>query len=330
MNEYRKKTAQTDSKGRHSVRQIGGPASTVFNSVLTPRFDPTKVESKIYEIEDHRKRPVNIDFDELDRRDAKKAKKGKKEATVDGKSSKAQTPKPVTQPLDCNLKENYYEVSSNLKDTLAGNEDFSLGAFLGLSAFEEPSKALKAVNEAATYEPISAEERKKLKKLHNPFKYDSSDDEDEGTVRRQKWNFDQAEDEGGYNEEEEDQYDDEAIQVKVTPSPPTLLSTFGGFFFTADDARLQQEHFYTRELIEAAQAKGKERSLAMMRALSFRKRAALKNVKSSEKFAKKRKILRQQRKGKRQRFFKRNTYSKSYISNRSTTSAKPSVPSAPV
>lgn len=290
VSEFRKKVV-IDSSKRHSP----ATPATIYNSVLTPRFDPTKTESKIYELEstESKKRKVNIDFDKLDQRDAAAGKKTKIEPL----------PKPKGKPeKSADLNENYYEVNTNLKEIMTGAEDFSLGDFLGLSSnFEEPAKALDAVNKNATYEIISKEEKKKLKQLRNPFKYDSSDDEDDLPG---KWDPEKE------DEEVEDDDDGPEIEVKVSAVPrpphPLLSSSFGGFFFSADDARLKEELFYAPELIEKAKAAGKERSILMMRAFSLRKKAAQKNQKSCEKFAKKRKILRQNAKRERAKRYRRN------------------------
>ena len=311
VNEHRKKSQQTDK--RYSGK---GPAvaTATFNSVLTPRFDPTKEESKMYEIEDAstKKRKVNIDFDKLDQleeqqKKKKKTKTKKEPATTALKTKDVQKDSSAAQN-PANQIENYYEVSTNLKDTLAGGEDFSIGSFLGLSAFEEPSKAAAFANENATFEPISAEERKKLNQLRNPFKYDSSDDE-EDTGRKTKWNDQDElfqEDGQGYGDDEMEAEEDR-VQIKVAPRPQ-LLAAFSGFFFRPDDTRLKMDLFYAPELIEKARNGGKERSLAMMHGLSFRKRAAQKNLKSDEKFTKKRKMMRKMNKGKKghRRNFRRN------------------------
>lgn len=324
VTEFRKSKLQPNK--RHS-----GQSYVAINSVLTPRFDPTKAESKIYEIPDNdsvTKRKVNIDFDELDRKEENDRKKKLKTNSTSQPETNKDSPKKL--PL---LTENYYEVSTNLKESLADGGEFSIGSLLGFGSVEEETvKAVIEANEKATYEPIKNADKKKMSMLRNPFKYDSSDEEDEA-IERIKWG---EQEEGSDAEEEEevvvdkdledgqmeplDEEEEQEVKIKITPPPPPKFPTaFAGFFFKLNDPRLRDEDpaFYNPQLVEKIRANGKERSLVMMRALSLRKRAAMKNLKGDKKFAEKLKLKRKLKgkAGLRRRGFHRFNYSRNSNAN---------------
>ncbi|KAI2806474.1 nucleolar protein 8 [Blomia tropicalis] len=294
-----------------NAKKLKHNQTTLPASVLTPRFDPLKEESKVYEISNSstlNKRKVNIDFDLLDQKEKESNKKAK--TIVPSETEK--------------LVDNYYEVASNLKDTLAGTEGFSLGSFLGLNSQDEEQQYRESIatsNEKATFEPISKLEKKKLKTLKNPFKYDSSD-EDDDLFERSKWN-DMDFNDFKYDDNDVDNQDiqQKAKQktTKVDNSIP-ILSEFK-FFMKPEDARLKvSPFFYSDELISKSRANGKQRSVEMMKALSFRRYAAQKNSKTTTKFIEKRKLLSRMGKGKRRHFHRH--YSKNKFGSKRSSNRK--------
>ena len=275
--QFRKSKLTTDKLKSYTI------FSTTSTNILTPRFDPTKIESKELEIthdpQTLKNRKANIDFDELDRNEEKEFRK--KRAKTEQLNKNIFQDKNKTE-----FTENYYEVNSNLKEIFTSTEDFCLGSFLGLGGHNLPDSVNEA-NNKATFEPIIDGAKKKLIKLmRNPFKYDSSDEEDQT-----RWEGDNNEDyivdETAI--EQQNQEKEDKVNIKITVPQPL---TFSGFFFKPNDPRLFENPFYSVELVKKVCENGQKRSEEMMKALSLRKRAALKNVKSDKKYVEKLKLKR--------------------------------------
>ncbi|OTF79052.1 cold shock protein-like protein [Euroglyphus maynei] len=242
-------------------------------SLFIPRFDPTKEECNQFVNESNRKRKLpSIDLDEIDR----KIELQKQIQTTDSEKSKSNK----TTENEC-----YYEVGQNLKNLFGGEtEDFTLGS----SIFGQNDDDKNVDQEE--YEEIPIPKVQKLKFLAKNRHDDSSDDDD-----------------------------DDKIQIKI-PESNSMKSdrkmqyqsgSFGGFFFKADDPRLQEtndeERFFNSELIQQVHQTTKERQLNMIRALSMRKKSSLKNQRTAEKYNIKQKqhkrfILQQKRRKKGRRF----------------------------
>lgn len=228
-------------------------------SLTTPRYDPTKEESKVYEVEnrevDISRKKIRVDFDKVEEK-LKQGQKAKNSAKLVDKTSK----------------ETFYEVSSGLKDAFTKKEeDFSFGSFFGMTSDEQAAQSqrqeqLKLANEQSTSTQLKTDQFRNPFES-NPFKYDSSDSEDEkrgaekATTKKYR-------------------------KTKTIKFP----STFGGFFFAANDARFTQDPFYSEELVKKVNDTAAERQLNMTRAFSSRRRAAMKNLKTEKRNALKRRL----------------------------------------
>ena len=267
--------------------QVSKKASTSFSTVLAPRFDPLKEDSKRFELQNipgKSDRKLNIDFDELDRRD-EEAKKIEIE-----RKRKANLKGPLRPSGQIDDVESFYEVNANLKDAFGDSGDFVFD-----NLFQDKTEIrqdIHAQNEAAE-EVILESKKKTFGKEKNPFKYDSSDEDD-----------DEPEMEKGEIAENESQPE---LKTKIEilsqdKAPPTSgpgrkerkrtsVIEFTGFFFKKNDPRLEQATFWNEDLVKKAKDDSGNRRERMRIALGLRKKAAQKNVQLRKRIEKKRMLL---------------------------------------
>lgn len=116
------------------------------------RYDPTQIEHKAYEIQPNQK-------------ETKKVKKSQVQKAVE--EAPVQTSNEI-----------YYQVSNKFSGSMGGMEEFSLLKLHGRESVQQSK-----INEPPPQLPTASVEKKKsfLPNLNrkNPFKYDSTDDEDE-------------------------------------------------------------------------------------------------------------------------------------------------------
>lgn len=198
---------------------------------------------------------IRVDFDKVE------------EKLQQGKKTKLQRDKLV----DKKSKTTFYEVSPGLKDAFAKEGEFKFTSFFGITHDEQAAtisreKQLKLANEQSTSTQLKSDKyRNPFEK--NPFKYDSSDSED-----------DQKE-----IEKTPDRKNQKIKSHKFT-------STFKGFSLEAEVNRLDSNPFYSKELIKKINDTSAERKLNMARAFAYRKRAAIKNLKAEKKNAAKKRL----------------------------------------
>lgn len=157
------------------------------------RFDPSQPDHSKYELQN---------------KEPKTTKRKRKDSNSEFNEKKAQE----TQQPEVS-KEVFYKVTGNLKDSLNEKQEFSLLSMFGKNRTEEESleeETVKQLNQNIVGQDS------------NPFKYDSSDDEDETiNIPNNK-------------------------EVKETPSTERKQARFWSesFFFKDDDYRLQGKlHF---------------------------------------------------------------------------------------
>ncbi|XP_074104617.1 uncharacterized protein LOC141531038 [Cotesia typhae] len=131
------------------------------------RYDPT--------VDDHHKHEIKASKDETEPK--KKSKKKKKE--IEAEAEEKANEKPQLPPIN---QEIFYSVSDKLTESLQKKEEFSLLKTFGSAVPEVEQEEEKA--KATDIQPLKVKYNIKTK---NPFKYDSSDDED-GPQKNKKSN----------------------------------------------------------------------------------------------------------------------------------------------
>ncbi|KAI1296762.1 putative RNA-binding protein [Halotydeus destructor] len=218
---------EVDETGLHEEKRqnieilqslIGKPVTNSRSQGLTsktvPRFDPSAPDANQYEVTKTKKKDA-----------------GEKEGISSAKA--VETEKPVVSS------ETYYTVDSSLKNafknTNAESGTFSLNTMFGSqSSSKSKPKEYKA-------EKL----KKNWKNEKNPFKYDSSESEDERPKARR-------------------------TEFSTENSIPIYKSE--KFFFTKDDPRLSETPFYSREVIEKTKEKWTDLRQQMMEVIARRKR----------------------------------------------------------
>ena len=207
------------------------------NELFISRFDPKNEKSSEYEV-----------------KSSSPEKKSNKKVSFDQKVLEKEEEKEVEVS-----KEVYYEVSEALKESLTQKEEeFSLTQMFGTSSVDDSTdkKSSNDQNIQPFHEKL--DNKRKTDNTRNPFKYDSSSEE----------------------EADEEVVVKTCSEDKVKPKPN--LNGFQ-FFFDKNDPRFDEDVFWSKELVEKARTNWKDRQIMIMRAMTVRKKSAKKNQKAKKK-----------------------------------------------
>lgn len=207
------------------------------------RYDPTA--------NDHQEYEITAEKPELVPKKIKKKKEEEKEA-------------PVTETAPVVSKEIYFSVSKSLSKSFAEKEQFSL-----LKTFKNE----EILNENNATENVEQDKPKKFQfnfDTKNPFKYDSSDNEDQ-------------------NENEVEDKGKEQTTENESQNKKNIFGTTDRFFFDSNDARFNEAiQFFSKETVPENEFQSLRRELKQIVRAKIRN-----NLQKTQPWGKKRKVKRQ-------------------------------------